>query len=149
MSLSAADRAEILDVIGRADAAATRRDPRAYAALFTADAVLDGAQGTHAGAAALLDSVGPIWAAEGPASLHLTLNPIIDPGDTPDEAIVASILLIVDPTPPLTIRTTAAITQTVRRQTGTWLITRRTVAPTTPPPAQPPPAPPPSAHSRP
>jgi ketosteroid isomerase-like protein len=65
MSVSAADHAEILDVIGRADAAATSRDARAYANLFTDDAVLDGAQGRHAGSAALLNSVGPIWAAEG------------------------------------------------------------------------------------
>jgi ketosteroid isomerase-like protein len=83
MSVSAADRAEILDVIGRADAAATSRDARAYAGLFTDDAVLDGTQGAHAGSAALLASVGPIWATEGPASLHLTLNPVVDPGDGP------------------------------------------------------------------
>jgi hypothetical protein len=129
VSVSAADRAEILDVIGRADATATSRDARAYAALFTDDAVLDGTQGTHAGAAALLDAVGPIWAAEGPASLHLTLNPVVDPGDDPDEAVVHSILLIVDPAQPITIRTAAAITQTVRRQGGTWRISRRSVAP--------------------
>ena len=133
-SLSAADRAEILDVIVRADAAATSRDARAYAALFTDDAVLDGTQGTHAGSAALLASVGPIWAAEGPASLHLTLNPVADPGDGPDEAVVHSILLIVDPSPPITIRTAASITQTVRRQGGTWRISRRSVAPVSPPP---------------
>ena len=133
MSISAADRAEILDVVGRADAAATRRDARAYADLFTDDAVLDGTQGRHAGSAALLDSVGPIWAAEGPASLHLTLNPVVDPGDGPDEAVVHSILLIVDPAQPITIRTAAAITQTVRRRGGTWRISRRTVAPATGP----------------
>jgi hypothetical protein len=80
VSVSAADRAAILDVIGRADAAATSRDARAYADLFTDDAVLDGTEGHHAGSAALLNSVGPIWAAEGPATLHLTLNPVVDPG---------------------------------------------------------------------
>jgi uncharacterized protein (TIGR02246 family) len=134
MSLSAADRAEILDVIGRADAAATRRDARAYADLFTDDAVLDGTQGRHAGSAALLNSVGPIWAAEGPATLHLTLNPVIDPGDRPDEAVVHSILLIIDPAAqPITIRTAAAITQTVRRHGGTWRISRRSVAPVSQP----------------
>ena len=132
-SLSAADRAEILDVIVRADAAATSRDAGAYASLFTEDAVLDGTQGTHAGSAALLDAVGPIWAAEGPASLHLTLNPVVDPGDGPDEAVVHSILLIVDPAAPITIHTAAAITQTVRRTGGTWRISRRSVAPATQP----------------
>jgi uncharacterized protein (TIGR02246 family) len=133
MSLPAADRADILDLITRADAAATRRDARAYANLFTDDAVLDGTQGRHAGSAALLDAVGPIWAAEGPATLHLTLNPVVDPGDGPDEAVVHSILLIIDPAPPITIRTAAAITQTVRRRGGTWRISRRSVAPTSQP----------------
>lgn len=128
MTLSAEDRLDILDLIGRADALATRRDADAYAGLFTADAVLDGAQGVHP-AAELRAAVGPIWAAEGPASLHLTLNPVIGPGAGPDEAVVSSILLIVDPATPITIRTAAAITQTVRRTGGTWRITRRTVGP--------------------
>jgi ketosteroid isomerase-like protein len=128
MSLSAEDRLNILDVIGRADAYATSRDADAYASLFTDDAVLDGTQGRHPGAE-LRSSVGPIWAAEGPATLHLTLNPVIDQGAGPDEAVVSSILLIVDPAPPITIRTAAAITQTMRRADGTWRITRRTVGP--------------------
>jgi hypothetical protein len=128
MTLSAEDRLDILDLIGRADQLATRRDAGAYADLFTADAMLDGSQGVHP-AAELPSAVGPIWAAEGPATLHLTLNPVIDPGAGPDEAVVSSILLIVDPATPITIRTAAAITQTVRRTGGTWRITRRTVAP--------------------
>jgi hypothetical protein len=127
MTLSAEDRLAILDLIGRADQLATRRDAGAYADLFTADAVLDGSQGVHP-AAQLRSAVGPIWAAEGPATLHLTLNPVIDPGAEPDEAVVSSVLLIVDPATPITIRTAAAITQTVRRTGGTWRITRRTVA---------------------
>jgi uncharacterized protein (TIGR02246 family) len=132
--MSAADRAAILDVVGRADAAATSRDARAYADLFTDDAVLDGTQGRHAGSAALLNSVGPIWAAEGPATLHLILNPVIDPGNGPDEAIVHSILLIIDPlAQPITIRTAAAITQTLRRHSGTWRISHRGVAPVSQP----------------
>jgi hypothetical protein len=130
MTLSAGDRLDILDLIGRADQLATRRDAGAYADLFTADAVLDGSQGVHP-AAALRSAVGPIWAAEGPATLHLTLNPVIDPGAGPDEAVVSSILLIVDPATPITIRTAAEITQRVRRAGGTWRITRRTVGPAT------------------
>jgi hypothetical protein len=127
VTFTAADRLEILDIVGRADAAATRRDARAYADLFTDDAVLDGSQGRHP-AAALRSSVGPIWAAEGPATLHLTLNPVIDPGGGPDEAVVSSILLIVEPAAPIIIRTAAAITQTLRRTGDTWRISRRTVA---------------------
>lgn len=128
MTLSAADRLEILDLITRADDAATRRDADGYAALFTSDAVLDGTQGTHP-AAGLRDAVGPIWAAEGPATLHLTLNPVITPGRSANEAVVTSILLIVDPAAPAAIRATAAITQTVRRTADSWRIARRTVAP--------------------
>ena len=77
MTLSAEDRLDILDLIGRADRLATRRDA----------------------------------------------------GAEPDETVVSSILLIVDPATPITIRTAAAITQTVRRTAGTWRIARRTVAP--------------------
>jgi len=128
MTLSATDRLDILDLIGRADAFATRRDADSYAGLFTADAVLDGSQGVHP-AASLRSSVGQIWAAEGPAALHLTLNPVIDTGGDPDEAVVSSVLLIIDPAPPSTIRTAAVITQTVRRTAGTWRISRRTVGP--------------------
>ena len=128
MTLSAADRLDILDVISRADWAASRRDAAAYADLFTDDAVLDGAQGRHEGRDALLASVGPIWAAEGPASLHLTLNPIIEAKESSDgHAVTRSILLIVDPGPPTTLRTTAVITQTLRRSGWSWRISRRTV----------------------
>jgi hypothetical protein len=131
VTLSAGDRLDILDLIGRADQLATRRDADAYADLFTADAVLDGPQGVHP-VAALRSAVGPIWAAEGPATLHLTLNPVIDPGAGQDEAVVSSILLIVEPATPITIRTAAEITQRVRRDGGTWRIARRTVGPARP-----------------
>lgn len=30
--------------------------------------------------------VGPIWAAEGPATLHLTLSPVVDTGDARETA---------------------------------------------------------------
>jgi uncharacterized protein (TIGR02246 family) len=129
MTLSAADRLEIRDVISRADWAASRRDAAAYADLFTDDVVLDGAQGRHAGQDALRASVGPIWAAEGPASLHLTLNPIIEARETTDgHAVTRSILLIIEPVPRPAIRTAAVITQTLRRTGGSWRISRRTVA---------------------
>jgi hypothetical protein len=123
MTLSTADRLEILDVIARADWAATRRDADAYVQLFTEDAVLDGDQGHHAGREALRASVGPIWAAEGKATLHLTVNPVVD--DDGPEPVARSVLLIIDP--PVTIRTTAIITQTLRHSAGSWRIARRTV----------------------
>jgi ketosteroid isomerase-like protein len=129
MSLSVADRLAILEIITRADEAASRRDADAYVALFAEDAVLDGTQGRHAGRAAMRASVGPIWAAEGPATLHLTLNPVIEPGPAGDQAVARSVLLIIDPAAPPAIRAAAAITQELRRGDGSWRITRRTVAP--------------------
>jgi ketosteroid isomerase-like protein len=129
MTLSAADRLAIMDVITRADEAASRRDADGYVALFTQDAVLDGTQGRHAGRDALRASLGPIWAAEGPATLHLTLNPVIDPGPGDGQAVARSVLLIVGPSAPPAILAVAAITQELRRTEGSWRITRRTVAP--------------------
>jgi uncharacterized protein (TIGR02246 family) len=132
MSLSAADQLAIVEVITRADEAASRRDADGYVALFTQDAVLDGTQGRHAGRQALRAAVGPVWAAEGPVTLHLTLNPVIEPGPSDDQATVRSVLLIIDPAAPPALRTAAAITQELRRADGGWRITRRTVAPVVP-----------------
>jgi hypothetical protein len=95
-------------------------------ALFTPDAVLDGTQGRHVGREALRASLAPIWAAEGPATLHLTLTPVVE--DDGGEAVVRSVMLIVALTPPITLRTAAAITQTLRRDAGQWKIARRTVS---------------------
>jgi hypothetical protein len=128
MSLSDGDRLAILDVITRADEAAGHRDADAYVALFTPDAVLDGTQGRHAGREALRASVGPVWAAEGPATVHLTLNPVVEPGPDDGHAVARSVLLIVDPAPPPAIRVVAAITQELRRSGDSWRISRRTVA---------------------
>ena len=128
VTLSAADRLAILEVITRADEAASRRDADGYVELFTEDAVLDGTQGRHAGREALRSGVGAVWAAEGPATLHLTLNPVIEPGPSGDQATVRSVLLIIDPAAPPALRAAAAITQELRRTEGSWRITRRTVA---------------------
>jgi hypothetical protein len=137
VTLSVADRLDILDVITRADDAASRRDGDTYVSLFTEDAVLDGGQGRHPGREALRAAVGPIWAAEGAATLHLTLNPIVEAlddsdsdggGDSGPRAAVRSVLLIVDVSGPPALKTAAAITQTLRRDNGSWRITRRTVA---------------------
>jgi uncharacterized protein (TIGR02246 family) len=130
MSLTADDRLSILDVVTRADQAASARDADAYVRLFTEDAVLDGTQGRHAGREALRAGVGPVWAAEGPATLHLTLNPVVEElGTDGAQATARSILLIIDLASPPGIRATAAITQTLIRRNGAWYISRRTVAP--------------------
>jgi uncharacterized protein (TIGR02246 family) len=129
--MTTADRVAILDVVTRADEAASGRNADAYVELFTEDAVLDGTQGRHAGREALRAAVGPVWAAEGRATLHLTLNAVIEPGPSGDRAVVRSVLLIIDPAAPPAIRTAAAITQELRRVAGSWRITRRAVAPIT------------------
>jgi uncharacterized protein (TIGR02246 family) len=127
MPLSVSDRLRILDAVTRADQAASDRDPDAYVRLFTADAVLDGAQGRHAGREALRAAVGPVWAAEGPATMHLTLNAVIEDPDEDDvEIIVRSVLLIVDPAS-AAIRVAVPITQVLVQRNGLWLISRRTV----------------------
>jgi len=133
MSLTTDDRLDILDVITRADQAATRRDADAYVRLFTKDAVLDGAQGRHAGREALRAGVGPVWAAEGPMTVHLTLNPVVEAvaSDGAPQATATSILLIIAPAAPASIHAIAAITQALTKQDGEWRIARRTVAPVT------------------
>ena len=139
MTLSVADRLDILDVVTRADQAASDRDADAYVRLFTADAVLDGAQGRHAGRDALRAAVGPVWAAEGPATLHLTLNPVIQELDEDHGRRVAvrSVLLIIAPGPPVIIRTAAPITQILVRRNDSWTIGRRTVGAPGPPGGEP------------
>ena len=129
MKLAAADRLDILDLLTRADAAASARDAAAYLELFTPDAVLDGDQGTHHGVAALGRALASVWGAEPAATLHLTLNPVIEAGPGQGATAVArSILLIVDPGPPPALVHTAHITQHLRRDADGWRLTRRTVS---------------------
>ena len=131
VSLSDADRLAILDTITRADEAASHRNADDYVAVFTDDAVLDGTQGRHAGREALRAGVGPVWAAEGPGTLHLTLNPVVEAGPDDGLAVARSVLLIIDPATPPAIRAAALITQELRRDGDSWRISRRTVAPPT------------------
>jgi hypothetical protein len=131
--LSADDRLDILELLAKADSAATQRNAAAYSSCFVTDAVLDGAQGRYEGRTSLAESVGPIWLREGPASVHLTLNAVLAPSDDADHAVASSTLLIVAPntTPgaPATMIGVAAITQHVVRTDSGWRIARRTVGP--------------------
>jgi hypothetical protein len=128
MSLAVSDRLDILDVLARADNAASRRDRDAYVELFTDDVVLDGDQGTHVGKEALRLAVGAIWANEGTATLHLTLNPTLEiVRFRSDEVIAHSVLLIVQPGASPHILTAAIITQRLRRIGAFWRIGHRTV----------------------
>ena len=127
MSLAVSDRLDILDLLARADNTASRRDPDAYVELFTDDVVLDGDQGIHVGKETLRQAVGAIWANEGTATLHLTLNPTLDVGPGTDEVIANSVLLIVQPGASPHILTAAIITQRLRRVGASWRIGHRTV----------------------
>ncbi len=131
MTLSTSDRLDILDLLARADNAATRRDTAAYLAYFTEDGVLDGEKGEHRGRKALGDAVGPVWAGEGPASTHLTLNAVIDLVDGhPERAIATSTLVIVDTGPSYAIRSVATIVQQLVKVDHVWHIAQRTVSST-------------------
>jgi hypothetical protein len=128
MSLAVSDRLDILDVLARADNAASRRDGDVYVELFTDDVVLDGDQGIHVGKETLRQAVGPIWANEGTATLHLTLNPTLENvGSSTDEVVANSVLLIVQPGASPHILTAATITQSLRRIGAFWRISHRTV----------------------
>ena len=126
MSLSPADRLDIIDVVTRADAAATARDVDGYVACFTDTARIVGAMGEHDGTDALRRDVGPIWASEGAATAHLCLNAVIDEeGD--GRAQVRSILLIVASSQPFTPLGMSAITQNLVRTGDGWKIAVRAV----------------------
>jgi hypothetical protein len=129
VTLSPDDRLDILDLLARADNAATRRDVEAYVALFSDDGVLDGDKGVHRGREALTETVRAVWATEGGTTVHLTLNPVIDAvPDHPGQAVANSQLVIIDPSLPPTIKTLATIVQYLEKSGARWQITRRTVS---------------------
>jgi ketosteroid isomerase-like protein len=135
VTLSDTDRLDIFELLARADNAASRRDAATYISYFTDDAVLEGAKGEHRGRTALAEAVGPIWASEGAATAHLTLNAVIDAVDgQPDQATATSTLVILDTastvgtTPTIAIRTTSTIVQQVVKIGQTWQIARRSVS---------------------
>ena len=128
MTLSVADRLDILDLLIRADSAATRRDVDAYVACFTDDAVLDGSKGEYRGKNRLRQSVRPIWESEGTTSVHLTLNPLVESADdAPDVAIAQSMLLILKDESPTSVHSVSSIVQHVVKRGTVWLIARRSV----------------------
>jgi ketosteroid isomerase-like protein len=128
--LTAADRLDILEVVTRADDAATRRDAEAYVTFFTDDALLDGEKGDHHGREQLRRAVGPIWESEGTGSAHCTLNAVVTGVDgEPNHAIVTSQLMIVLNGTPVSIASFSFITQHVVKVGSDWLIARRSVRP--------------------
>jgi ketosteroid isomerase-like protein len=122
------DRTNIIDVVTRADDAATRRDPDGYVAFFTDDALLDGDKGEYRGKEQLRQSVGPIWESEGSASTHCTMNVVVHTTDTdPHRAIATSLLLILRNGPPVSVASLSFIEQHLIKLDSRWLIERRSV----------------------
>ena len=126
MTLSAEDSVSILQLVARADACATARDVDGYAALFTKDAVMDGAKGVARGRTALRATVAEVWSREPAGTLHLTLNAVID--DAQPEPTVESVMLMVSSGSPPGVLGSARVTQTVRSTPEGWRISRRSIA---------------------
>jgi uncharacterized protein (TIGR02246 family) len=126
MTLSAEDSLEILQLVARADACATARDADGYAALFTENAVMDGAKGRAEGRAALSRTVAAVWAGEPAGTLHLTLNAVID--DSRAEPSVESVMLMVTTGSPPAVIGSARVTQTLRKTPDGWRISERRIA---------------------
>jgi ketosteroid isomerase-like protein len=125
---SAEDRLDILELLARADDAASRRDVTTYVALFSDDASLEGDKGTHRGKDALRSIVAEVWESEGTATRHLTLNSVLQPiAGNPAAVLATSTLLIVAPGAPPQLQSVSAISQLVVKIDGGWRIARRTV----------------------
>jgi SnoaL-like domain len=128
VTLSADDRLNILEVLAKADSAATSRDADAYVALFTVNAVLDGGMGEHRGKTPLRQSVSPIWEAEGETSVHLTLNAVVQEAEgQSDRAVATSMLLILSGEHAATIQSVSSIVQHLTRTGTEWRIERRSI----------------------
>jgi hypothetical protein len=80
------------------------------------------------GREALRRGLAEVWDAEPAGTLHLTLNPVIDPDPaSPTAAVARSVLLIIAPGTPPTPVGSARITQYLRDGADGWRITRRSV----------------------
>jgi hypothetical protein len=129
MTLSIADRFDIIELLARADSAASQRDAELYVSYFTDDVVLDGDMGEHRSKEVLRQSVGPIWQSEGLASVHLTLNPTVEPiVGVSDRAVAKSVLVILKEGATISVYNVSSIIQHVVKTNGVWLIERRTVS---------------------
>jgi uncharacterized protein (TIGR02246 family) len=123
--LDAEDSFAILQLVARADACATARDAEGYAALFTEDAVMDGAMGAAHGRTALRSAVADVWANEPAGTLHLSLNAVIDTSGP--QATVDSVMLMVASGASPAIIGSAKVRQVVTRRPEGWRISRRTI----------------------
>lgn len=128
MTLSTEDRLDILEVLARADDAASRRDADAYASLLTEGAVLEGEKGEFHGREDIRRAVVEVWNSEGDATVHLTLNAVIEGSiGTNDEVVAHSTLMIVTAESTPKMLTISRITHDLRKEQGSWRIARRKV----------------------
>jgi ketosteroid isomerase-like protein len=128
--LSSDDRLEILDLIIKADNAASDRDVATYVSMFTSDAVMDGEKGQFNGHDEIASAVGTVWASEGEGTKHLTLNTSIENTHDGATATVAhSTLVIVGSGRPPDIISVSAITHHVVKVEEGWRVARRTIDP--------------------
>ncbi|MGA8721420.1 MAG: AI-2E family transporter [Solirubrobacteraceae bacterium] len=123
MTLTAAERLEILELVARLDDCATARDVSAFGELFTEDGTITGVAGTATGRAGIRDAVSAVWAAEPPETRHLTLNATID--ESGPEPKVTSVGLIVTGGPTPRVLGSVAVSQIVRRTADGWRIASR------------------------
>jgi hypothetical protein len=128
LPIAVEDQLNIHALLARADNAASNRDVAGYLDLFTDDAVLDGDKGTHQGKSSLQEMVARVWASEGSATRHLTLNVVLDLTDGAPAVVVAtSTLIIVSGGAVPVLLSIAGISQQVVKVDGAWKIRRRTV----------------------
>jgi ketosteroid isomerase-like protein len=128
MTLSVVDRLDILELVAKADSAASQADADLYVSYFTDDAVLDGDMGVHRGKEAIRQSVGPIWRSEGASSIHLTLNAVVKPvADDSDRAVATSTMVVLKNDSVISIHSAAFVVQNFIRVDGVWLIEHRLV----------------------
>lgn len=127
--LTTNDRLEIIELIRRADECATRRDTRGYLALFTADAVLSGDEGSAAGRDAIRAQVSAVWSSESTATVHLTSSvSVVDGG--PGEAQATSGLVLIDAATG-TASATARIHHRLIKHDRSWRFIERRIESTT------------------
>lgn len=125
MQLTAEDQLAIFKTIIQADQLATKRNAKAYAALFTTDGGITGIKGTVTGSANLINFTQKTWGQEPAHAQHLTVAPIIV-AVTDNIVTAQSTLLIVDPTAK-TIIDCQSIQHELQLQKGQWLFCSRQV----------------------
>jgi hypothetical protein len=120
------DRAEVRELITRADEMATLRDAEGYLALFASDAELTGTRGRASGTAALRAQIAEVWAREPVGTIHATMNAMVLDGSTREVANATSRLVSIDAARNA-ILGTAFVRHRLRHDDSGWRFTARDV----------------------